>query len=213
LNIATRDSDESVVSEILEHDFSDPSNKPWLMKWLIDEPPGGTWENRETLKDVEAFHHYCAANKLNAFLPRYHTLWEVSMPSTQRRTAAQQKGPGTTPRHDHRTKTENQKIGRPVTKTTETTGIATSSVKQGETRVRGRPRKDRAPNDGGTTARRETEETTQRLKADEEGQEAVTTMVNYVAATIGTQWWNSANGRDKEIPLGIRSASTQPEDA
>ena len=64
-----------------------------LVKWLIDEPPGGTWENRETLKDVEAFHHYCAANKLNAFLPRSHPLWEASMPSTQRRTAAQLKVP------------------------------------------------------------------------------------------------------------------------
>ena len=59
-------------------------------------------------------------------------------------------------------------------------------MKQGETRGRGRPRKDRASNDGGTTARRETEETTQRQKVDEEGQEAVTTMVNYVAATTGT---------------------------
>ena len=70
LNIAARESDKSVVSEILEHDFSDPKNKLWLVKWLIDEPPGDTWENRETLKDVEAFHQYCAANKLNAFLPR-----------------------------------------------------------------------------------------------------------------------------------------------
>jgi len=32
LNLATRDSDESVVSEILEHDFSDPKNKLWLVK-------------------------------------------------------------------------------------------------------------------------------------------------------------------------------------
>ena len=37
LNIATRDSDESAVSEILV--VSDPSNKLWLVKWLIDEPP------------------------------------------------------------------------------------------------------------------------------------------------------------------------------
>ena len=43
LNIAARDSDESVVSEMLEHDFSDPENKLWQVKWLIDEP-GGTWE-------------------------------------------------------------------------------------------------------------------------------------------------------------------------
>ena len=74
---------------ILEHDFSE--NKLWLVKWLIDEPPGGTWENRETLNDVEAFQHYCTANTSNAFLPRSHPLWEASMPSTQRRTAAQLK--------------------------------------------------------------------------------------------------------------------------
>ena len=69
-----------------------------------------------------------------------------------------------------------------------------------------------ALNDGDTNARKETEETTQRRKVDEEGQEAVTTMVNYVAATT---WWNSANQRDadKEILLGTRSASPQPEDA
>ena len=74
LNIAVRDSEESVVSEIVEHDFSDPTNKLWLVKWLVDEPPGGTWENRQTLKDIEVFHHYCAAHKLNAFLPKSHPL-------------------------------------------------------------------------------------------------------------------------------------------
>jgi hypothetical protein len=69
-----------------------------------------------------------------------------------------------------------------------------------------------ALNDGGTTAIKETEETSERLKADEEGQEAVTTMVNYVAATT---WWNSANKRDadKEFLVGTRSASPQPEAA
>ena len=77
----------------MEHDFSEPKNKLWLVKWLIDEPPGGTWENRETLKDVEAFHHCCAAKKLNVFLPRSQPLWEASMPSTLRRTAAQLKVP------------------------------------------------------------------------------------------------------------------------
>ena len=74
LNIAARVKDESVVSEIVDHDFSDLTNKLWLVKWLVDEPPGGTWETRETLKDVEAFHHYCAAHKLNAFLPKSHPL-------------------------------------------------------------------------------------------------------------------------------------------
>jgi hypothetical protein len=69
-----------------------------------------------------------------------------------------------------------------------------------------------ARNDGDTTARQETAETTQNRPANEEGQEAVTTMVNYVVATT---WWNVANQRDadKEILLGTRGASPQPEDA
>ena len=68
-----------------------------------------------------------------------------------------------------------------------------------------------ARHDGDTTARKETAETTQNRPADEEGQE-VTTMVNYVAATT---WWNAVNQRDadKEILLGARGASPQPEDA
>ena len=53
----------------------------------------GTWETRETLKDVKAFHHYCAAHKLNAFFPKSHPLWEASMPKAQKRTAAQLKVP------------------------------------------------------------------------------------------------------------------------
>ena len=130
LNITARDSDESVVSKFLDHDFSDPknNNKLCLVKWLIEQPPGGTWENRETLNDVEAFHHFCAAKKLNAFLPKSHRLWEASMPSTQRRTAAQLKmpepqdmfiGPGA----------GKEKRGRPVTKTS--MDIAVSVLKQG----------------------------------------------------------------------------------
>ena len=38
-NIAGRDSDKSVVSKVLEHDFSDPKNKLWLVKWLVNESP------------------------------------------------------------------------------------------------------------------------------------------------------------------------------
>jgi len=101
---------------------------------------------------------------------------------------------------------------RPVSKIGERTDIATGAMKQGETRGRGRPRNDMAKNDGDTTTRNETEDTTQRRKADEVEQEAVITMVNYVAATT---WWNSANqsDADKEILLGTRSASFQSEDA
>jgi len=51
-----------------EHDFSDLNKKLWLVKWIIGDPPGGTWE---TLKDID-FHHYCASNKLNVFLSTFH---------------------------------------------------------------------------------------------------------------------------------------------
>jgi len=65
-NIVARDSDESVVSEILKHHFSDPKNKLLLVKCLIDETPGDTWGNRWTLKDVEAFHHYYGKRRCQA---------------------------------------------------------------------------------------------------------------------------------------------------
>jgi hypothetical protein len=131
------------------------------------------------------------------------------MPSTHRRTAAQLKVPEPPQDTVIGPKPEKKKRGRPVTKTAETTDIAAGAVQQGETRGRGRPRKDMARNDGDTTARKETAETTQRRKADEEGQEAVTTMVNYVAATT---WWNAANQRDadKEILLGQEALRPNP---
>ena len=47
----------------------------------------------------------------------------------------------------------------------------------------GRPRKDKAQNEGGTTDRRETEDSTQKQREADEGHEAVTTMVNYVTTT------------------------------
>jgi len=56
LNVATRDMDESVVLQILEHDFSDTENKLWLVQLYGKDPPSSSWENRATLKDVEAFH-------------------------------------------------------------------------------------------------------------------------------------------------------------
>jgi len=126
---------------ILEHDFSE--NKLWLVKWLIDEPPGGTWENRETLNDVEAFQHYCTANTSNAFLPRSHPLWEASMPSTQRRTAAQLKLPEPPQDRVIGPGAEKKKRGRPVTKSATSMDIVESGVKQRVTRGRGRPRKER----------------------------------------------------------------------
>jgi len=210
LNIAVRDSEESVVSEIVEHDFSDPTNKLWLVKWLVDEPPGGTWENRETLKDVEAFHHYCAAHKLNAFLPRAHPLWEASMPKAQRRTAAQWKVPE--PPQDATKQVtvpgaEKKKRGRPVTKPA--TGLDSAEVdgKQQATRRRGRPKKN-AHKDVGT----EQEEEALIRSADDGGQETVTTMVNYMAPTT---WWKPADEKEADTGIGSGDISVvpQPEDA
>jgi len=82
---------------------------------------------------VEAFHHICATNKLNVFLPSTHPLWEASMPSTQRRTAAQLKvpePPQVTVIGLRKSRPKKKKRGRPIAKTAETTDIMIS----GETR-------------------------------------------------------------------------------
>ena len=39
-------------------------NKLWLVPWFGLDQTENTLENHATLKDIEAFHHYCAANKL-----------------------------------------------------------------------------------------------------------------------------------------------------
>ena len=72
--------------------------------------------------------------------------------------------------------------------------------------------KTRTQDTGHKNARMETEEATQKQREDDEGQETVTTMVNYVAPTT---WWNSANARDAdtEIESGTSSVVPQPEDA
>ena len=89
LKIATRDTDECVVLQILEHDFSDTENKLWLVQWHGDDAPSNTWENLSTLKDVEALHQYCVTHRLNAFLPKEHLQFSASKPSTQRRKPEQ----------------------------------------------------------------------------------------------------------------------------
>ena len=69
LNIAVKDTDEHVVEKIVAHDFSNFNDKRWLVQWSGTEAPDQTWETYETLKDVEAFHHYCAALQLDPFPP------------------------------------------------------------------------------------------------------------------------------------------------
>ena len=72
-------------------------------------------------------------------------------------------------------------------------------------------RKDTNQNEGKTTARLETAESTQKQRADDERQETVTKIVNYMEATT---WRNSASGRDavKEFDTGTISLFPQPED-
>ena len=41
-NIAVKDADKTVVDMIVKHDFSDPKDKKWLVRW-ITESPSGTW--------------------------------------------------------------------------------------------------------------------------------------------------------------------------
>jgi hypothetical protein len=61
-----------VVKRILKHDFTDPNNKLLLVQWQLDGDEDETWEPFEVLKDVEAFHHYCAANGLSTLFPKQH---------------------------------------------------------------------------------------------------------------------------------------------
>jgi hypothetical protein len=89
LNIATKDTDETIVEQVIAHNFEDPYNKTWLVRWFGDAQPKETWTTHDNLKDVEAFHHYCAAHKLNAFLPKKHPLYSASIPSVQRRAPDQ----------------------------------------------------------------------------------------------------------------------------
>jgi len=67
INVATRDTNEYMVKRILKHDFTDPNNKLWLVQWQLD----GDEKPFEVLKDVEAFHHYCAANGLSTLFPKH----------------------------------------------------------------------------------------------------------------------------------------------
>ena len=77
--------------------------------------------------------------------------------------------------------------------------------------TRGRPKKDAAYNDEGTTSREAPEEATQKQRADTEGHGTVSTMINYTTATTS---WRTANGRDTdmEIDSGTSRSFPQPED-
>jgi hypothetical protein len=87
LNIAVKDTDEHVVEKIITHDFSDPNDKRWLVRWAGSTPPDETWERFDNLKNVEAFHHYCAALRLDPFLPKADAKYSASAPNMLRRVS------------------------------------------------------------------------------------------------------------------------------
>jgi len=72
LNVAARDNKEYVVKSILHQDFSDPDNKRWFFQWALDGDENEIWEPFEVLKDIEAFHTYCAANGMSTLFPKQH---------------------------------------------------------------------------------------------------------------------------------------------
>jgi transposase InsO family protein len=85
LNIAVKDTDEHVVERIVAHDFTDLNDKRWLVRWVGNNPPDETWERYDTLRDVEAFHHYCASHQLDPFLPKAAAKYSASVPNMSRR--------------------------------------------------------------------------------------------------------------------------------
>jgi len=83
-NEAAMDTNEHVVKQILKH-FTDANNKLWLVQWQLMRIR--TWEPFEVLKDVEAFHHYCAANGSSTLFPKHI---RTHQPSTANQTKRRQ---------------------------------------------------------------------------------------------------------------------------
>jgi hypothetical protein len=84
LNIAAKDASESVVEKIVTHDFSDPLDKKWLVRWAGDSQPDETWERYDNLKNVEVFQHYCARFHMDPFPPKQAPRFSASMPNMLR---------------------------------------------------------------------------------------------------------------------------------
>ena len=70
---------------IVNHDFSNPQDKKWFVWWLTD-PPSETWEQYENLKNVKAFQHYCATNRLDPFPPKLTPQFSTTIPNMSRQT-------------------------------------------------------------------------------------------------------------------------------
>jgi hypothetical protein len=73
LNIAVKDTDEYVVENIIAHDVSNPKDTKWRVRWAGYGDSDDSWEPLTNIKDVEVFHEYCVAHKLQRFLPRKHS--------------------------------------------------------------------------------------------------------------------------------------------
>jgi hypothetical protein len=63
LGAPVKTTDKTVVEMMVQ-----PQHKNWLVWWVI-EPPYKIWKRYENLKNVAAFQHYCATNKLELNLP------------------------------------------------------------------------------------------------------------------------------------------------
>ena len=82
LNIAVKDTDETVVEMIVSHDLSNPREKKWLLRWLTDLR-SETWEQYENLKNIETFQHYCDTNRLDSFPPKLTRQFSASIPNKE----------------------------------------------------------------------------------------------------------------------------------
>ena len=108
-NVAARDTNEYVVKRILKHDFTDPNKKLWLVQWQLDGDEDETWEPFE---DVEAFHHYCAANGLSTLFPKQHPVF-AHINRSQREHKRQLEPPLTTTALSHQALTPKKFRGSP----------------------------------------------------------------------------------------------------
>jgi len=113
LNIAVKDTDKFVVDRIVAHDFTNVHEKKWLVRWAGTDTPEETWENYDTLKNVEAFHQYCAALQIDPFPPKTTSLFPASKAHLERLAGHQLPVPVIPQTATHAETTHPKKRGRP----------------------------------------------------------------------------------------------------
>lgn len=69
----------STKEQIVYCDISNFNDMKWLVHW-------SRWDNYETLKDLEAFHYYCATLQLDHLSLKQHTRFHASTPYSERHT-------------------------------------------------------------------------------------------------------------------------------